>query len=238
MKVWVSEKRKWAIERIDKEQNSPIALLDDAFQHRHVLSGFQILLTDYSRPYFKDLMLPAGNLREHTTGAKRADLIVVTKCPDKLDDATKSDYIKKLKRPESEVFFSKMTYSSLSHFNGTQTKLETIENVVLVCGIARPEPLIQFLSKSYTVKPILFDDHHPFSEEDIKQIHQIFGNFARDKTIVVTTEKDAMRLQSFKERGQLTDTPWYVQRIAIEVDRKKEFDNKIMNYVTANKRIG
>jgi tetraacyldisaccharide 4'-kinase len=231
-KIWVSEKRKSACESIISSQSNPIILLDDAFQHRHIEAGLQIVLTDFSRPFFKDYMLPTGFLREFRSGIKRADIVVVTKCP---KDTTEEDiqvFIKKIKLPKENIYFSQMVYGPLVSLGPKNISLDVIENIVLVCGIAQPKPLIEFLEKTHNVRPIVFSDHHPFSKEDIKEIHQIFGNFARDKTIVVTTEKDAVRLQTYLESGLLRDIPWYVQGIRIQIDRKQEFEKNIINYVT------
>ncbi|WP_317192721.1 tetraacyldisaccharide 4'-kinase [Gelidibacter pelagius] len=200
-----------------------IILLDDAFQHRKVKAGFNILLTAFDDLYTDDILLPTGNLREPRQGAKRADIIVVTKCPENLSEERKRQIendINPLAR--QEVFFGRIVYSKSVRNNGDQLDLETLKSrpFTLVTGIANPKPLVAHLkSLGLDFDHLKFKDHHDFSENDIAGLKQ--------KPLIVTTEKDMVRLQPhFKERGLL-----YYLPIEIRIDRQPEFDTLISNFV-------
>lgn len=231
--VIVAEKRMEAVQWMEKENpGNPVVLLDDAFQHRHVKAGFNILLCDYNAPYFKDFMLPTGNLREFKSGEKRADIVIVTKCPSDLNSEQKAMFFKGIHKPSSDIFFSKIVYGAIEKWGNFELPNE-IENLVLVTGIANPKPLENHLSKSFSLKSLIFPDHHDFTLKDVQHIHEIFGNFASEKTILLTTEKDAMRLDRFKKSGELSSFPWFIQKMTVEVENEMELKNKIKAYVRA-----
>jgi tetraacyldisaccharide 4'-kinase len=229
--VIVSEKRVLAVEAVKQlNKNNPILLLDDAFQHRHVRAGMNILLCDFNKPYFKDFMLPTGNLREFKSGEKRADLVIVTKCPLELTEMDKAYFRNKINRPNENIYFSTIHYSAWEAFSDVEMPSK-VENIVLVTGIANPKPLENHLSKTFSLKSVIFPDHYTFTQTDIKDIHEIFGNFASDKTILLTTEKDAMRLEQFKQSGELNNYPWFVQKMHVQIDRETELKEKLKKYV-------
>jgi tetraacyldisaccharide 4'-kinase len=229
--VIVSEKRKVAIdELLKKKVTNALVLLDDSFQHRHVKAGMNILLTDYNQPYFKDYMLPTGDLREFRSGAKRADIVIITKSPSQLSEENKSLFFRSINLPNEAIFFSQIEYSPIETI-GEQPLPNKIENIVLVCGIANPKPLEEYLTKKFSLKTVIFPDHHSFTSQDIERIHEIFGKFASDKTIILTTEKDAARLEKFKMDGQLQKYPWCVQKITLKIDREQELKDKLVDYV-------
>ncbi|MFA7273372.1 MAG: tetraacyldisaccharide 4'-kinase [Crocinitomicaceae bacterium] len=229
--VIVSEKRRLAIDDLVKKPiENAVVLLDDAFQHRHVKAGINIVLTDFSKPYFNDFMLPTGNLREFRLGIKRADYVIVTKTPVDLSPAKKEAFSSKIKRKKDTIYFSSIVYSDIETLDKSLLQPE-IEYVVLVTGIANPEPLETHLKKKYDVHPVVYPDHYQFKEPDIEDIHGIFGNFAREKTIILTTEKDAVRLEKFKEIGLLKKYPWCIQKITVEIDREQELKDKLIEYV-------
>jgi tetraacyldisaccharide 4'-kinase len=231
--VIVAEKRTEAIHWIKaKAAKDTFVLLDDAFQHRHVKAGMNILLTDFQSPFFTDFMLPMGNLREFRSGSKRADIVIVTKCPGELSKEEKAFFYSGIKRNKDEIFFSKIRYGDMLKWCELDLPLN-LENIVLVSGIANPKPLEEHLSKRFNVKSVIFRDHHRFTKKDIQDIHEIFGNFASEKTIILTTAKDAMRLHSFKGDGDLKKFPWFVQEMTVEMDREKELKEKIKAYVRA-----
>ena len=168
-------------------------VLDDAFQHRAIQPSFQILLTTYQTPWFLDQVLPAGNLREASCGKKRADVIVVTKCPTTLSSDQKDFFLKKLKlHTHQDVFFSSIRYSDL--LKGTyEIKQNDFlkQKFILVTGIAHPDPLVQMLNhKKCDFTHESFPDHHFFSVSDIERIK----NHAKP---ILTTEKDYVRLKEF-----------------------------------------
>ena len=229
--VIVSEKRKLAVEElIDMKIEKSVVLLDDAFQHRHVKAGLNILLTDFYKPFFRDFMLPTGNLREFKSGVKRADIVIVTKCPTELNEEIKNSFYKKIRIPKSEIYFSNIDYPAIESFTDIEIP-KNVENIVLVSGIANPKPLEHHLSKNYSLKSVIFPDHHVFTSQDIERIHEIFGKFAGDKTIILTTEKDAVRLEKYKSDGRLKNYPWCIQKITLKIDREQELKDKLLEYV-------
>lgn len=227
--VVVAEKRKLGVERIQYTfPDNELIILDDAFQHRAVTAGLNILVTPFNDLYCDDVILPAGNLREFKSGAKRSDLVLVSKCPEDLSEEQKKDTINRLKFDPGNVFFSKIKYGELIPFkSGTKTELE---NILLITGIGNPKPLIELLSRFSEVTHIPFNDHHDFSLADIESIHDIFGKFASRNKIIVTTEKDFMRLMKF-DQVYNEAYPWFYQPISIEIDRQEIFIKRLNEYV-------
>ena len=187
--VAVSEDRQTGIERIGT--TSEIILLDDAFQHRKVKASLNILLTSFDDLYVNDFVLPAGNLREPRCGAKRADVIVVTKCPENIENSKMEAITKKLRPSHNqEIYFSKIAYNSeiRNGFDHKQLEYLTGKEFILVAGIANPKPLIDFLkNKGLKFGTKLFPDHHNFTTSEILEL--------KNHPLILTTEKDFMRLQ-------------------------------------------
>lgn len=200
-----------------------IILLDDAFQHRRVKAGFNILLTSFDDLYTDDILLPTGNLREPRVGSKRADVIVVTKCPENLSEEKKREIKRKINPLENqEVFFGHIAYSQSIKNNVAKIDLDTLKSqpFSLVTGIANPKPLVGHLkSMGLQFEHLKFKDHHDFSESDI--------NSLKKKKLILTTEKDLVRLQPHftKEEGL------YYLPIEMKIDRQKQFDVLISKFV-------
>ena len=221
-----------------QKPDTQVVLLDDAYQHRAIHRGLNILLTKYAEPFFQDYILPVGNLREMRSCYRRADLIIVTKCPDP-NQVKKEEIVKKinpLKR--QKIFFSTIQYGTIvrlfsdEHIDGVLSK-----NVVLVTGIADASQLYHHIAKSAKiVHHFSFADHHNYRLSDIREIHNIFGKFAPAETIILTTEKDAMRLMRPEWKEELSAFPWYHQTIEIALDDPDEFDKLILNYVETHSR--
>lgn len=220
-----------------------VILLDDAFQHRAIKAGLNILLTDYNNPFYNDYLAPAGTLREYRAGYKRADLIVVTKCPDDLSAAEKETIIAKIKPlAKQRVFFSYQKYNSPVHyFNGSKTIDSLKETDVLVfSGIAKAQSFEDYLAKNarailYTKQ---FGDHHDFSTEEISELLTEFDQQVSKNKIIISTEKDAMRLQTDEFKTLLQQYPVYYLPMQVdffETD-KAAFNQYILNYVEQNKR--
>jgi len=227
--VLVAEKRKEGIlQLIDKHPETEIIVLDDAFQHRAVKAGLNILVTEFDRPFSSDWMLPVGRLREQRSGARRADIIVVSKCPDKPDPAAKESLRKQLARFNQPVFFTSLRYGELVPMN--TASVNAIKNVLLVTGIGNPTPLVNYLETQFSVTHIKFPDHHDFSSKDIGEIRQKFNTFASHDKIIVATEKDFMRLRAFEEviSGEI---PWFYQPIEVIIENETHFTNLLDNYV-------
>ena len=210
-----------------------VIVLDDCYQHRSLKPSFMVLLTGYNAPYYKDFLLPVGMLREWVAGRKRADVIVMTKCPAAID---KPSLIKKLKPLSGQkVFFTGIANGDLINFNTNKTdfpleKLSTF-SILLFSGIANAKPLENYLkSNAKDVKTIDFGDHHRYSANDIQKFITAFKDLNGDK-IIITTEKDASRLAGTKEAEMLSGLPLYYLPIAVQWDEKEkaEFDGMILN---------
>ena len=228
--VAVCEKRVEGINQLEiKSKSTSLYILDDAFQHRAIQCGFNIIVTDYQNIYSKDWVLPAGNLREWKIAHKRADTIIVSKSPSNLTSEEKGRIIKSLKFKNNQVFFSTIVYKDL--INVSKVKIDQIEHILLVTGIANPSPLEKEMKKHYKLTSLKFSDHYDFTMKDIDSIHQKFDTFAADNKIIVTTEKDWMRLASILTKKQLEKYPWFFQGMSVQIDREKEFNALINKYV-------
>lgn len=232
--VAVSEKRVPGIKHLIKHYKSEVIIMDDGFQHRHVKPGFSILLTDFSEPYTKDYLLPAGNLREPRIGAKRADVIVITKCPDSFTVKQRDEILQKIKPSKNQIIlFSKIVYANAAL--GIRYNVESDEwrnyDVILVTGIAKSQSLVKFVQSRFkSVQHIEFPDHHNFSFSDIQKINQQFDKIQNLNKIILTTEKDYMRL---KDERSLIDNLFYLP-IQIELNDEILFKETILNYVRKN----
>lgn len=196
----VCESRNKAIEIIEAEYPAiNLVLLDDAYQHRYTARDFNILLTEYNRPFFKDRVLPFGLLREYRRGYKRADCIVVTKCPP-LEERERKDFAEKLKPlPDQRIFFSEIHYRLPYLLNDESRKLNLSEHsVVLFTGISNNSHIVSYLkSKTLLLGTISYNDHHNFSQRDRLHILHRFRKLGKADSILLTTEKDAGRIGSF-----------------------------------------
>jgi tetraacyldisaccharide 4'-kinase len=174
-----------------------LLLLDDAFQHRGIFQDVKILLNDYNRPFYADLPFPAGRLRENRKGAKRADAIIVTKCPPTLDAAEASEITTRLRtycRPDIPIFFCYTGYADPMSFGGHPV---TLKNVKMVAGIADPRPFDVYLSEQFNVSgKAIFPDHYNYTLTDVEEL---IKNLKND-TFVVTTEKDMVKLKPLAEQ--------------------------------------
>lgn len=227
--VAVCEKRAEGIQQVLKHfPSNELILLDDAYQHRAVKAGLNILLTEYNAPFSSDLVLPAGNLREFRSGKKRAQIVIVTKCPKAIGEAGKTRIANSLKVNTETLFFSEIVYAPMRAFGQERSN---IKKVLLVTGIANPSPLIAEIEQQYEVEHLKFGDHHAFSKQDIEAIHQKFDTFACNETIILTTEKDFMRLKAVSASWKLDDYPWYYQPITVKIDNEYTFKALINQYV-------
>lgn len=199
--VAVCEDRQTGIEKL--KNLADVVLLDDAFQHRKVKASLYILLTSFDKLYSDDCMLPTGNLREPKCGAKRADIIVVTKCPENMNDSKMEEIKQKLKpKPNQEIYFSKIGYSSEIK-NDTESKTLTYlknQNFLLVTGIANPKPLVEFLkNEGLNFEEKTFSDHHNFTTSEFEGL--------KKHRLILTTEKDFMRLQQITSATEIYYLP-------------------------------
>jgi tetraacyldisaccharide 4'-kinase len=228
--VNVCESRVEGVKTIISNEKPDLILLDDAFQHRKIKAGLNILITDFNKLFCDDYIFPVGTLRESRAGKKRADLMIVSKCPDNITDNDKSKIKEKLKFNHENTFFSSIEYTDL--ISVSKVKTEVIENILLVTGIAHPKALLAYLSNDYKVELMQFPDHHNFSVEDMHRINKKFDTFADGNKAIVTSEKDYMRLVASQFDQFLAEKPWYCQKISIHIDRENEFLEKINTYLT------
>ena len=242
--VAVDKKRTRGIENLTEEGNGlgvDVILLDDAFQHRYVKPGINILLVDYHRLLIYDRLLPAGRLREPIKAKDRADIVIVTKCPKDLKPIDVRVITKAMKLyPYQQLFFSSHDYDTpKAVFSGEafDGKLNG-QNILLLTGIASPEQLMHDLQELESqITPLTFGDHHNFSKKDVARINSTFESMAEPK-IILTTEKDATRLMATEGLSDEVKSKLYMlpMRIVIMQDQEEEFNNKILGYVYKNSR--
>ena len=234
IQVAVGADRKNGIEQLLLQKNKPdIILLDDAFQHRKVKAGLYILLTSYKDLYVNDFILPAGNLRESSSGAKRASIIIVTKCPSSLSIEEQQKIRNKLKLAEKqELYFTFISYNDFIISENQKIKVEVINKTpkVVVAGIAKPDSFFDFFDTKNDIC-LSFPDHHHFTDKDILKIK----NLAQNK-IIIATEKDYMRLIGRLPTQQLFYLPIQSRFIANSKNSRLNFDKTILNYVGTSSR--
>ena len=235
--VAVAEERVMGIPQLLFEKPpTQVIILDDAFQHREVNPGLNILLTDSNNLYSQDLLLPAGNLRDVKSSSGRADIIIVTKCEPGITYKERQDIIQQLNPLDSQkIYFTAIEYKSLFHlFSQKEYQLDRSCSVLLVTGIANPEPVKEVFENFVSRYQILkFRDHHNFSLEDIKQIKDEFLRIENDNKIIVTTEKDAVRLIKFEK--ELENLPIYVLPISHHFlfDEAPKFEKDILAFINS-----
>ncbi|MBU8892321.1 MAG: tetraacyldisaccharide 4'-kinase [Bacteroidales bacterium] len=223
-----------------------IILLDDAYQHRKVNAGLSILLIDYSRPLNKDFMLPFGDLREQRFEKKRANIIIITKSPGQLKPIERRIIFNKLNPyPFQYVFFTTFDYGKfttvfLSNENQNSNNDFKDFDILLVTGIANPKPLYEYIVENISKKihVLEYSDHYSFKEPDFKKIEQNFNSINSQKKIIVTTEKDAMRLQKFSNiANNLKDSFFYIPvQVKFLNNRTDNFNQQVIEYVRKNKK--
>lgn len=240
--VAIAPNRVEGINNLLRDANPEVILLDDAFQHRRLKPGFSILLTPYDAPFFKDSILPGGNLREWVMGKERADVIVVSKCPSTLAAEKKATYISSINPLENQlVLFSYLSYSGLIAVNQTANNFRIYEetNLLLLSGIANPHHFKNYCSTHFKVAGhLVYGDHHEYTDIDLARIKQKFDIIANPNKAIVTTEKDAMRLKGSKSAEPLKDLPIYYLPVATSFfdEDEKKLNSLILNYVAGNKR--
>jgi tetraacyldisaccharide 4'-kinase len=233
--VAVGEERIIAIPYlIEDAKNLQAIILDDAFQHRQVKAGLNILLTDYSNLYIHDFFLPTGDLRDQKASARRSQIIVITKCPPDLSLERKQKIIRSLHiHQQQQVFFTTITYGLPYHIIDKQTiRFNQQQEILLVCGIANPKPLKEYLlhhAAVYYQKD--YSDHHIFSIDDLEEIIQEFNDIDATEKFILTTEKDAVRLHKFQDA--LTQLPLYVIPIQHQFLFNEElvFNQLVINFI-------
>lgn len=235
--VAVCESRVEAIEQIEWEND--LVILDDAFQHRAVKPGLSILLFEYSSFQNAQFLLPTGNLREPMSQKKRANIVVVTKCPQTIDESQRQHIARKLNlNVNQSLFFSFLKYGKLKsvledRLSRSMSSLNSASTIILLSGIANPKPLLDVLHES-EAKLIHhnYPDHHNFTEKNIAKLVREISKLEKGDNLIITTEKDAQRLNSKQFKSQLKGIPVFY--LPIEADfnepEKSLFNNLIINY--------
>ncbi|MFC2118904.1 tetraacyldisaccharide 4'-kinase [Bacteroidota bacterium] len=241
--VAVSEKRVDGINKAlsDLSEKKPqLVILDDAFQHRYVKPGLSILLFDYFQPAYNDLILPSGRLRECFCERKRADLFVLTKSPDKLDENEKQKIENKIKYGgQQKLYFCGLKYSSLVPvFDKQMIDILSLEkessSILLLTGIVNTIPIVNYLSTfTSDLKHIKYPDHHNFNKKDIYKVIEEYSRLLKTNKLIITTEKDATRLFSSNYSEELKELPVFYLPVEIKFtdDKEDNFHNQILSYV-------
>jgi tetraacyldisaccharide 4'-kinase len=232
--VSVGEKRIEAIPQLlfDKPETK-LVILDDAFQHREIVAGFNIILTDYANLYTRDFYLPTGDLRDEKKSASRADVIVVTKCPASLTQQQRYEIMQELNPlPHQSIFFTTIQYETPYHIiTKEERSLSKHHEVLLVCGIANPQPLTDYIHEATkTYDALFYSDHHIYTLENLTEIEERLQHIKDDHKMIVTTEKDAVRLIKFKDK--VATLPLFVLPIAVQFlfGQEEEFKALVTNY--------
>ncbi|PID94256.1 MAG: tetraacyldisaccharide 4'-kinase [Bacteroidetes bacterium] len=236
--VSVSNSRQVGVRRLMEHPSSPdVILMDDGFQHRFVKPGLSILLTDFYHLYVDDHLMPSGTLREHVSGADRADLIIVSKSGKVLSPITRRDIAERLRiKPHQQLLFSYIAYQDLKPIPGlgAPPPLESYSSLVVFSGIANTYPFKNYLKKFASDFEILeFPDHHRYSVRDVLKIKQAYENLFPKNKAIVTTGKDAMRLQHPKLLKHLKGLPIYYLPIEVAFHHQdgEIFDRIVQQFV-------
>ncbi len=248
--VAVDKKRTRGISNLiadDSGLDIDVVLLDDAFQHRYVTPGINILLVDYHRLIIYDQLLPAGRLREPVKSKDRADIVIVTKCPKDLKPMEFRVITKAMKLyPYQQLFFSTLEYDAPKAVfpemveEKSLSGLEALvgKNILLITGIASPEQMLHDLKEyDLQITPLVFGDHHNFKNKDVEAINTTYSQMSEPR-LIITTEKDATRLMTVQGLSDEVKKHLYVLplRIVIMQDQQEEFNKKILGYVYKNSR--
>ena len=248
IRVAVDKKRCEGIDRLttdEETKDTDVILLDDAFQHRYVQPGINILLVDYHRLIIYDKLLPAGRLREPLSGKHRADIVIITKCPDALNPIDYRVLSKAMELyPFQQLYFTKLEYCPLEPIfhKGLSIPLTEIrgKNVLLLTGIASPRQLetdINAYTGNNALTMLSFPDHHSFTQKDIRRINEAFAGMEAPR-MIITTEKDQARLMGIETLSDDVKDNIYALPIKVRfmLDKEETFNKKIISYVRKNSR--
>ncbi len=234
--VVVDHDRRRGIQFIQKTiPEVEIILLDDALQHRKIAAGLNIVLTTFQKPFYDDHYLPAGNLRDHKIRAKDANLIIVTKCPQKVDVSKRIEIKGRLNKYSREVVFDKVIYKSIIPIdNRTLHPITAFEKILVVTGIASPIYFLKAVKSEFNVTAHFeYSDHYSFKASDLARFRKFIGSFAPGKIAILTTEKDAMRLLNTKDKTDDEPLPIFYWEIGLDPDEDKtKLDNFILDYAS------
>ncbi|MEI8280399.1 MAG: tetraacyldisaccharide 4'-kinase [Bacteroidota bacterium] len=223
--VSVAEERMTGIPQLlQRRPDVEVVLLDDAYQHRSVKAGLNMLITDSAKPFYNDYVMPYGSLRESRTAYKRADVIIVSKCAKDMDVATAKEMERRIAPTATQqVFFTAIQYEQPYDFYTHEPVVLKDNHAVLVCCIAKPEPLVQHLQQvTKDVHVLTYPDHHYFLSKDLEEVKAAYENWSVDNKVVITTEKDAARLHLHIDKLREWGIPIVVLPISVAVLFGKE----------------
>lgn len=226
----VCENRHYGVQRLRSTAPGSLILLDDAFQHRWVRAGLNLVLSTYELPLHQDALLPAGNLREHSSGLKRADALIITKCPP-FDNFDPTAFAKQYQKWNIPVFFSRYAYKPLMSLT---CALADIQDVLLVSAIAKPGYLDEAFGQNVRIQHISYPDHHAYTQANLNEIHHFFDTFATTNSAIVTTAKDWIKIQSLLSAEDRQKYPWYLLTFELQWLDQAAFNQFISAYVDSN----
>jgi tetraacyldisaccharide 4'-kinase len=231
VKVTVGEERALAIANIlQLAPRTEVILLDDAFQHRRVTPSLNILLTDYHRPFYEDFLLPAGRLRESRSGADRADIVIVTKCPKDITDEQMIDIEKSVREfVEKPVFFTRIRYGNPTPFGRANQRIG--DQIALLSGISNPRPLEHHVAKNFKLKTHFnYSDHHPYRAADLERLLRFVEQ--NPGASILTTEKDKVKLTAPEFESFIRQLPIFYLPIEVEfLKNGQDFDEMVLNSI-------
>ena len=219
-----------------------VAILDDAYQHRYVNPGMNILLIDYNNPITDDYILPMGNLREPASEMDRAHIIFITKTPANIKPIRRRIIEKDLNLyPYQSLYFTNFNYGKLINiFDKKEIELNADTDILVVTAIANSKPLIKYLSeKVNSVNELQYRDHHIWTKPDFEKIKTEFNEIKSNNKIIITTEKDSVRFIDNEKIDVLQNLPIYYIPITVnflDLEHEKKFKKQVVDYVKKNKR--
>jgi len=243
--VAVDSSRVRGVKKLLEIKHKPdVIILDDAYQHRYIKPGLSVLLIDYNRPVFRDFLLPAGDLREPAGNCRRADIIIITKCPANLSPGDRKRFIENLPYKKSQhLYFTTYAYGQPEavfpgrkkpvHASSFRHLRKSHAGILMVTGIAEPKPLLQFLEEFLHIHDsILFPDHHPFNKQDLQSISKRFQSVPGAEKYIVVTEKDAMRLRDLEIDEHLKKAFLYIPvEVKFLAKGEKPFNKRVVKYI-------
>lgn len=236
--VAVCEDRAKGLKELESSCHPDVVILDDAFQHRAVTPSLSILLINWNRDIHADMLIPAGLLRESVANKKRADIIIVTKCPDGITESQMAEFRARITPTmHQKVFFTKIKYGDLIPWNGAQapraiSSITLSSSVVLATGIASPGPVVKMLqAKGCGVTNIAFPDHHRFTDNDMERISTAYDTAGGNDRMVIVTEKDSVKMRNLNIRQDIADNMHIIPIETEFITGKDEFDDIIINHI-------
>lgn len=235
--VGVGERRTLALPQLLMDApDTEVVLLDDAFQHRSIKPGINIMITDYKHPFTRDHIVPFGRLRESRKGYGRADCIIVSKCPKEITIGEKEKLTREINPlAHQHLFFTTLQYGNCYDFvTGTKEYILPHTGVIVACGIANPQPLLDYLlTKTEEVKLLRFPDHYYYRDDDLEKMEDALTQLSCSFKMIITTEKDAVRLRLLQDKIVQKKLPLFILPLHVSFlfDEKEKFNQYVLDYI-------